>query len=259
MSHRRMLGRVGSSTPVIPTPEAGVCTVYPIAIPVTTDLIHYSSPFNSCDIKQLNDGTSDITISGNRAAYWEDISGSGNELISNDTIPGNARGAVYIDNGSGDVYCEDKSSPLTDMSPNKSWRINTDVKTIIILARSEDVTNNVNSRIGFHFPNGVVRFNSSLLEYNGAGSSSLTIGSNTWFVLSVRVDNNVVLGIDKSYEEVTSSTPPVSNTDFTIWKGRSSGSGRWDGDIRDIAIYSESLSDADLDSMVDYMKNKWNL
>ena len=43
-----MLGRVGSSTPVIPTPEAGVCTVYPIAIPVTTDLIHYSSPFNSC-------------------------------------------------------------------------------------------------------------------------------------------------------------------------------------------------------------------
>ena len=261
---RRLLGQVAGGAPVIPTPEAGVCTVYPIPIPVTSGLISYVSAFNSCDQFQVNDRSLSISADGDYCSYVDDISGIGNDWRNRSSIPSSTRGAIYNDNGGGDVFWStDIASAKTSWQSDINWRLNSDVKTILILCQADSNALNIAQRMGPHYSSfrGYARTNAGKLEFfqDGIMTSSL-ITANTWFVMSIRVNNNVVLGVDKTYEEVSASAPSNTSSDFTLWAvNTNAGSGYWEGKMREIAIYSGNLSDTDTDTMVDYMKDKWGL
>jgi hypothetical protein len=243
----------------IPTPEAGVCTVYPVAIPVSSDILGYYSVFNSCDNFKLNDGTGVITADNDAYAYTNDLSGNSNDLAAIGTVPSSARGAFYQDDGGGNVFWKNFNDDLgvTGFRANPAWRLNTDVKTVIFLVRSSAL--NTSQRLGFHYLNGMLRFtNSRQLQLFGSGNMTFSASVNTWMVVSCRCDGNVLLGIDKTYEEVLATPPSIANSDFTLWSPDGVNFS-WIGDMREIAIYSESLSDAQMDTMVDYMKDKWGL
>jgi hypothetical protein len=252
--NRRMLGKGGTLTP-----EAGVCTPYSTAIPVTSGLVSYTSVFNSCNNFQSFNGTSPITATTELVRNSADISGSSNPMVN---VSDSVNAANYIDNGSGDVYWERHSGTgFRAWSPTPAWRFGTDVSTAIILCNADDVTSSVLTRIGFH--------NSCMLRYVGGNLSCLNGGvnrtstitgvNNTWVVLSLRTSSNIVVGQDKVYENVlTSFTAPTG--DFSVFAAVTSPTAaNWDGRIRDIALYSGSLSNTDTDTMVDYMKAKWGL
>jgi hypothetical protein len=247
----------------IPTPEAGVCTPYPIAIPITTDLIHYSSVFNSCDNFKVNDGTGVITATNDTNSYSNDLSSNSNPIYNDSSIPSTTRHALYTDNGGGDVYWRYSASggTFTRWTVNTAWRFNSTVKTVMILLKTADVSSNLTTRIGFHYINFQARINGGKLSiFDGVNrdSASLTPVNNTWFVWTTRTNNNCVLSLDKTHQSVKATAPNVSNSSFNIWTPNGIN-GQWIGDMREIAIYSESLSDADVDTMVDYMKDKWLL
>jgi hypothetical protein len=245
--------------PVIPTPEVGVCTPYPIAVPVTTDLIGYYSCFNSCDSYTDISETTTVSVSGDSVRSTTDLSSSGNAATN---LLNTEQAADIIDNGLGDVYWKNNTgSSVRAWSPDVSWRMNTDVKTIMYLCWSDNVALNTTTRIGIN-NNFQLRFNGGNLSVSNGGNqdSSLAGTSNQWMVISCRTDDNIVLGMDKSYEEVSAIVPSAPTGDFSIWARRMTAeAARWNGRIREIAIFSESLSDSNVDTMTDYMKDKWGL
>ena len=255
---RRMLGKGG--TVVVPIPEAGVCTPYPIPIPITSGLLSYVSVFNSCDNFKLNDATGAITADGDTCAYNVDISLNNNNAKTLGASGTAIKAPKYVDNGAGDVYWRTENpSAAPNMTINPSWRINTDYKTSIFLVRCSDVTDNVSTRIGLHGASFILRFSATgFLEVfnSGISTSSLAGVDNEWFVMSCRTNNDIVLGYDKSYDNIKGSVSTIS-ANFEFWSERSFFG--WLNDMREVAVYSGALSDTDLDTMVDYMKTKWGL
>jgi hypothetical protein len=241
-----------------------VCTPYPIAIPVTSGLLSYTSPFNSCNIFQLNDGTGgNITADGQPCAYLEDLSGSSRPMFASATPPSSARSGIYTDDGSGDVYMR---NTFMSYDIDTSWRINNQLKTLIILLSADDITSNATTRLFGHyvtFSNTYhVRFNSSNLALNINNTNyntSFTGTSGVWYVVSIRANNNTILGLDKSYDEVLTTTPSVPNVPGRIGSTDNNALRSLQGNMRDVAAYDRSISDAEMDLMVDYMRNKWNL
>lgn len=255
IGHRGFMGR---NKGVIPVPQAGVCTVYPIPIPVTSGLIHYSSPFNWCDQYDDLAGTNPISPPFNLWNNSKDISSNMNPQLGGG---GGARPMRYFDDGLGDVYWVGGgfSGSIRYSTVDVNWRLNTDVKTVIMLAKADDITSNVNTRLGFHYTGGVMQFNGSRLGLNTAGyMTNVLATSGVYHVLSCRTNNNCTMGVDKDYELVSASAPTISNTDFNLWSPNGANGG-WGGDCRDVAIFDRAINDAELDTMVDYMKTKWNL
>lgn len=254
--NRRMLAKGASGST---TPEAGVCTPYPTAIPVTSGLVSYTSVFNSCNNFQSFNGTSPITATTDLVRNSADISGSSNPMLN---ISDSFAAAEYIDNGSGDVYWERyNNTSFRAWSPTPAWRFGADVSTAIILCNADNVTSNTLTRIGFHNDCQFRYVGSNLSVFNGGANrtSTLTGVNNTWVVLSLRTSSNIVVGQDKVYQNVrTAFTAPTG--DFSVFAATTSATAaNWGGRIRDIALYSGSLSDTDTDTMVDYMKAKWGL
>ena len=265
MSHRMMGRRISAD---IPTPENGVCTVYPIPIPVTSGLLHYSSPFNWCD--QYDDLAGTTPLPTSTLVQWRnsaDISSSGNPQVP--YLEADSRRVRYEDLGSGDVQWRPGGLGGTvTTSQINGIRAGVNAQTIIVLAKSPDAITVSNGAIGGHGAISGARARFQIratvedLTYNDGSFFGSTLFPNlgTYQVFSVRFGPNINLGLDKNYEVVkpTPVTPPP-NSDFTLWSASSEFNILWNGRGRDVAIYDRVLSDSELETMIDYMKAKWNL
>jgi hypothetical protein len=243
-------------------PSPGTCTPYSVPIPVTTDLLSYVSPYNSCD--QFNTGarTGALSANGDPVGYVDDISGLGNDVSVIGV--GSAAAAEYVDNGDGDVYWASTilgSRTLWYYTNSSTWRLNNQVKTIMFLGRKSTYASQSDSSFGYHWINGgwQVRNSGGPISLFADGTqriSSLSPTVDTWHVFTVRCNDNVVLSLDTSHEQVYATTPNIADVDLSLF---GSGPRFWVGDVRDITAYSSSLSDTDVDTMVAYMKTKWGL
>ena len=246
-----------------PTDPCLPCVVYPIAIPVTTGLLSHVSMYNICDIFTLNDETLPLrcvlpTPEDSKCAYFKDLSGNGNDVFDFSTPPSAVRSFRY--KTSAGIFGDSLAS--ANIRPGfrvvNSWRWNNQVKTIIFLCQVDNVASGLNTR--FQQGQFTIRFNSSNLSVSdGAVRNSALAGtSNTWHIVSCRTNNNIVLGLDKSYQNVKATAPTVANVDFQPFS-TGNPANRFTGKFREMIIFSGSLTDAQVDDISDWLTLKWGL
>ena len=251
---RRLLGR---------TSGGDICTPYGTPLPYNTGLLSHCSIYNICDIWTLNDQTLPLSEidppQGNRCAWLADLSGNGNPFVDASSVPNDDRSFTYQTDAG--VYGDCDASPsagFVGYTINTSWRINSDVKTIILLVQVDDVSSSNSTRfiqgqLVFRFASGNLQVFDGVLR-----NSSLAGSSNTWHIVSLRTDGNVVVGLDKSYQQVKATAPTITNTDFSILN-TANPVNKFLGRFREIITFSGSISDSNVDNISDWLTTKWNL
>jgi len=192
------------------------------------------------------EGSGESVLSSGRVTSWVDKSGSGRNATQNDTslqatvVSSGLNGLPTVEfDGQDDTY---------------GFNSLTDIRTVFWVVKEDTGASDERPLLGdggsYHFmrgSNGMIWHNQFVSGYISGGTTRLN---------GTVVDGKTTALTRGTFQRVSVvTTGNVSANQLT--KDRTYANRSWDGEIAEIIVYNQALSDADRQDVADYLYNKW--